>query len=188
MNVEDAVRARRSVKSFTGRPVSREAIEFLLELATLAPNHRMTEPWGFVVLGPEARRAYGQLRGEAKAKSASVEDRSAADAIVAKVVAEFEAVPLIVVFTQRRDARPDVEEEDHATVSMGIQSFLLGALSLGLGTHVKTVMDPDLPATRAALGLAGDEKVVALVHVGEPAEVRPSKPRTPASARTRWLP
>ena len=48
MDTLDAIRARRSVKDFTERPLAREELEALLELAALAPNHRMTEPWGFI--------------------------------------------------------------------------------------------------------------------------------------------
>src|SRR5690349_9094760 len=68
MDVLDAIRARRSIKRFTREPVSRAQIETLLEAATLAPNHRLTQPWRFYVLGPAARHAYGLAVGERKAR------------------------------------------------------------------------------------------------------------------------
>ena len=68
MNVLDSINARRSIKAFTDRPVSPEEIEQLLSAACQAPNHRMTEPWRFYVLGPKARRAYGEALGRRKAK------------------------------------------------------------------------------------------------------------------------
>jgi hypothetical protein len=39
----------------------------LRDAAILAPNHRLTEPWRFYVLGPEAREAYGLAVGVRKA-------------------------------------------------------------------------------------------------------------------------
>ena len=63
MDVLEAIDTRRSIKEFTGRPVTREEIERLLEAAVQSPNHRMTEPWRFYVLGREARRAYGEALG-----------------------------------------------------------------------------------------------------------------------------
>jgi len=78
MDLHEAIRARRSVRQFTPRPIGREQIEQLLDSAVQAPNHRLTQPWRFYVLGPEARRAYGTVLGSRKAKK--VEDPVAAQA------------------------------------------------------------------------------------------------------------
>ncbi len=67
MPLIDLLRQRRSVKRFTDRPVTRAEIEALLDAAILGPNHRLTEPWRFYVLGPEAREAYGLAVGVRKA-------------------------------------------------------------------------------------------------------------------------
>ena len=68
MDVFEAIAERRSVKEFTARELEREEIESLLEAVVWAPNHRLTEPWRFYVLGPDARRAYGAALGARKAK------------------------------------------------------------------------------------------------------------------------
>ncbi len=67
MNIIDFINARRSIKTFSDRPVTQEEIEQLLSAACQAPNHRMTEPWRFYVLGPQSRRAYGEALGRRKA-------------------------------------------------------------------------------------------------------------------------
>ncbi|HEX7119283.1 MAG TPA: nitroreductase [Longimicrobiales bacterium] len=186
MDVFDAIKARRSVKRFTDRPVPRGEIERLLQVATLAPNHRMTEPWGFRVLGAEAKRAYGRVLGRRKARR--VEDAEAAQAVREKVLRETAAVPAIVAVTMRLDENPEIREEDYAATYMGIQNLLLAATAIGLGTHVKTGAVMDDPELRDALAVPSDRRVVALVHLGEAAEVPPPRPRTPATERTTWLP
>ena len=50
MSVYHAIYGRRMVWSFKETDVSRMAIERMLDAAVWAPNHRMTEPWRFVVL------------------------------------------------------------------------------------------------------------------------------------------
>ncbi|MBW8770359.1 MAG: nitroreductase family protein, partial [Gemmatimonadetes bacterium] len=55
MPLTDLLSRRRSIKRFTDRPVTRDEIQTLLAAAVLVPNHRLTEPWRFYVLGPEAR-------------------------------------------------------------------------------------------------------------------------------------
>src|SRR3954447_23529588 len=54
MDVEQAIRSRRTIKAFEPQPVARETLEELLELARWAPNHNLTNPWRFRVVGPEA--------------------------------------------------------------------------------------------------------------------------------------
>ena len=68
MHVSDAIQARRSIKRFADRAISHDEIEAVLAAATLAPNHRLTQPWRFYVLGPEARYGYGLALGERKAR------------------------------------------------------------------------------------------------------------------------
>jgi Nitroreductase len=94
MRASEAIRERRSIKRFTDRPVSREAIETLLAAATLAPNHRLTQPWRFYVLGPDARYAYGLALGERKAKK--IENPDAARAMRETVAQEHRALPCMI--------------------------------------------------------------------------------------------
>ena len=56
MDVEQAIRTRRTNKVYAATPVPRETIEELLSLARWAPNHHLTNPWRFRVIGPETLR------------------------------------------------------------------------------------------------------------------------------------
>jgi nitroreductase len=188
MKTFDTIRARRSTKKFSDAPILREEVEAILELAVLAPNHRMTEPWGFVVLGPEARRRFGAIRGDRRA--GKIEDPTAAEAVRRKSIAEAVGIPLMIAFTQRLDPNEEVREEDFASVYMAIQNVLLAATAEGIGTHVKTGAILNAAETRAALGVQESERVVALVDFGrldEERERAPRKARAPAHERTRWI-
>src|SRR5579862_9326604 len=112
MRATDAIRERRSVKRFTERPISREEIEALLAAATLAPNHRLTQPWRFYVLGPEARYAYGAALGARKARK--VEDAEAARAVRENVAAAHQALPCMIAIAVVNSENPEVREEDYA--------------------------------------------------------------------------
>ena len=54
VSVYQALYRRRMAWRFTNEPVSREAVDRMLEAAVWAPNHRMTEPWRFFVLEKES--------------------------------------------------------------------------------------------------------------------------------------
>jgi nitroreductase len=186
LDTVDAIDTRRSIKNFTPRELSRSEIEKLLETVVRAPNHRMTQPWRFYVLGPRARRAYGDALGARKAKR--IEEPEAAAAVREKVAAEHEALPAMIGIAVVQADDPEVREEDYAAAFMGIQNLALAATALGLGTHIKTGAVMDDPAARHAAGIREGERLVAIINVGEPAAVPDPKPRTPAPEVTTWVP
>jgi nitroreductase len=186
MDVNQAIASRRSVRQFTDRPVGRAEIERILDAAVQAPNHRMTQPWRFYVLGPESRRAYGAVLGARKAKK--VEDPEAARAVVEKMIAAAATLPAQIAVSMTLAENPEVREEDYAATMMAVQNMLLAARAMGLGTHLKTGAVMEDPHAREALGVPDGERVVVLIDLGEPAEVPESKPRRAAAEVTRWLP
>src|SRR4051794_34496887 len=54
MQAEEAIRTRRTHKAYTPEPLDRETLDELFELARWAPNHNLTNPWRFRVVGPDA--------------------------------------------------------------------------------------------------------------------------------------
>lgn len=186
MDIFEAIRSRRSIKAFADRPVSDEAIEQLLSMAVLAPNHRMTEPWRFYVLGPEARAGYGAALGARKARR--VDDPEAAAAVLTKVEASHRDLPAMLAVSMTLDDDPEIREEDYAATYMAIENLCLAAWAMGLGTHVKSGAIMDDPRAREAVGASEGERIVATIHLGEPAEIPTPKKRRPASDFTTWVP
>jgi nitroreductase len=138
------------------------------------------------VLGPDARAAYGLALGDRKARK--LEDPAAARAMRETVAAEHRALPCMIAVAVVMTENPEIREEDYAAAMMGIQNLALAAVEMGLGTHIKTGGVMSDPAARDAAGVADGERIVAVVNVGEPADVPPPKKREPASAYTTWVP
>lgn len=186
MTVEQAIRARHSVKQFSQRPVTREDIETLLELAVQAPNHRVTEPWHFLVAGEEAKRALARVLG--RRKSSKVSDPEAARLVREKVERNTMSLPALVVVAMEQNDNPEIREEDFAAAWMAIQNIALAAVERGLGTHIKTGAVMDDPELREAWRVPGDRRVIAMLELGEPAVEPRVTEREPAASRTTWLP
>lgn len=182
MNVDEAIRSRVSVKEYTDSPVSEATIRELLELAVLAPNHRMTEPLEFRVMSDAAKRAYAEALGARKAKN--VDEREVARRIVGKVVRYNMSVPSMIAVLVHEDEDPEIREEDYATAFMAIENLCLAATARGLGTHIKTGAVMGEASLRAALAVPDDHRVAAIVFLGEPAELPDPKERTPAAELT----
>jgi nitroreductase len=174
MDIFDVISSRRSIKTFTDRPI-----------AVQAPNHRMTEPWRFYVLGPDARAGYGAALGARKAKR--VEDPEAAEAVKKKVEETHRDLPAMLAVSMTLDDNPEIREEDYAATFMAIQNLCLAACAMGLGTHVKSGGVMDDPRARAAVGVAADERIIATISLGEPAEIPSPKERRDAEELTTWV-
>jgi nitroreductase len=184
MPIPEIIELRRSIKKFTDRAVTREEIETLLDAAILAPNHRLTRPWRFYVLGPAARYAYGLALGERKARK--LPDPDAARKVRETVAAEHRALPCMIAVAVVNHENPETREEDYAAAMMAVQNIALTAVSLGLGTHIKTggVMSDD--ASRAAVGVGDTERIIAIVNVGTPAEQPGPRRSETATSFTAW--
>ena len=185
-SVLQVIRERRSQKTFTDRPVSDEDMRTLLDAAVLAPNHKLTQPWGFVVLGRLARKQYGEIKAAERVGEAA--DAAAAEQKRARIIAEIAAVPAALVVTQKLAGDAHRKREDYAAVFMAIQNILLVATSMGLSSKVHTGDVMNAQAMRELVKAEADEQIVAIIHLGEPAEEMKAKARIPASEKTRWLP
>ena len=184
MNVTDAIAQRRSIKKFHDRPLMREELEPLLEAAVLAPNHHLTQPWRFYVLGPEARRRYGLALGDRKARKLT--DPDAANAVREKTAAEHVAFPALIAVAMVVNENPETREEDYAAVMQAIANITLAAVARGLGTHMRTGAVMDDPVARAAVGVREGERIVTMLSIGVPAEMPGPKARHGAAVVTTW--
>ncbi len=67
VDVAGLAAARRTHKSFGPEPLSRDVLLELLSLARHAPNHHLTQPWRFRVLGPQALASLKEAAGPGEA-------------------------------------------------------------------------------------------------------------------------
>ena len=166
--------------------MTRAEIETLLDAAVLVPNHRLTEPWRYYVLGPDAREEYGRALGVRKARK--IEDPEASHTMRDRVAAEHRALPCMIAIALVKSDNPEIAEEDYASAMMGVQNIMLAAVELGLGAAIRTGGVMGDSAARAAAGVGENERIVAIVNVGEPAETPGGPKKRPASELTKWVP
>ena len=149
MDLEEAIRTRRTHKAFAPEPVDPAVLGDLFELARWAPNHHLTNPWRFRVLGPEA---LARLKEAAGPESAPKLDRA----------------PTLVAVSAVLAGDPVGDEEDLIAASLAAYIVLLGAHGRGLAGYWRSVPVLDSPAGRAAVALPADETPIGLLHLGEP--------------------
>jgi nitroreductase len=159
--VEAAVRERRTHKAFGNRPVAPDVLRELFELARWAPNHHLTNPWRFRVLGPAARERLKLAAEEAKPGSGSKLDRA----------------PTLIVASAKQSGDAAQDREDLLATAVAAYIVLLGAHARGLAGYWRTLPALDQPAGREAVGLPADETPIGLLHLGEPRQEQRQPPR-----------
>ncbi len=170
MELEHAIRTRRTHKAYLPEPLDHETLDELFELARWAPNHNLTNPWRFRVLGPGALERLKEVSG---------------DPIAA---AKLNRAPTLVAVSATQSGDPVMDEEDVLAAATAAYVVLLAAHARGLAGYWRTPGVLRTPDGRAAVGMEDDELFVALIHLGRArAEKQPPERLGPADF-VRYLP
>ena len=168
MNLGALAAARRTHKAFGSDPVRRETLVELLELARLAPNHHLTQPWRFRVLGPDTLARLKEVAGPAEAL-------------------KLDRAPTLVVVSAVLTGDLVQDEEDICATAAATMLVLLGATERGLASYWRTPSVLRTARGREALGIARGERVLGLLHLGPPEREPAAREREPVEAYVEFL-
>jgi nitroreductase len=168
MDVETAIRSRRTHKAYAPEHVERRTLEELLDLARWAPNHNLTNPWRFRVIGPGSLE---RLKEAAGPESGAKLDRA----------------PTLVVCSCALSGDQLQDEEDLHATAAAAYIVLLAAHARGLAGYWRTPEVLRTPEGRAAVGLPEGERFVGLLHLGRPVQEQRTPERAPAEQVVEFL-
>ncbi len=168
MDVEKAIRTRRTHKAFRPEPVPREQLDELLELARWAPNHHLTNPWRFRVLGPGALARLKEAAGP-------------------EAAAKLDRAPTLIAATAVASDDPVQDQEDQNATACAVYAVLLAAHARGLAGYWRTPGVLRTPEGLAALGVRSHEHFVALIHLGWPRQDKEPPERLAPAEVTSYL-
>jgi nitroreductase len=171
MDVDEAIRSRRTHKAYGAEPVDDETLAELFELARWAPNHHLTNPWRFRVLGPKTL---------ARLKEAADADKPGSGA-------KLDRAPTLVVVSAILAGDEVENEEDLLAAGCAAYALLLAAHARGLANYWRTPAVLRTDAGRAALGLGPDERAIGLIHLGPKRQEQPAPERAPVQDVVRHL-
>jgi nitroreductase len=173
MDVEKAIRTRRTHKAYGPREVPRSELLELLELARWAPNHNLTNPWRFRVLGARTRERLVEL-AEREQPGAGVKLRRAPTLVAASAVLGGDD--------------PVQDREDLFAAAVACYLVLLGAHARGLAGYWRTVPLLEGREARELLSIPPQEPVLGLLYLGDPVQEQRPPERAPVDGYVSWLP
>lgn len=179
MELREAIMNRRSIRSFKKEEVDVSTIEELLEIARYAPNHKMTQPWRFVVLD---RHDQAPLQHLIKSKKALKKGKPVPEE---EPIADDAPSHMLAVIMNVNE-KEKVYRDDYGAVSSLIQNFSLLAWEQGIGVVWKTPGFMQDEEMKQLLDIGEGEELVGLLHIGYPAVVPKMKERDPLDSKLRY--
>jgi nitroreductase len=168
MEVEEAIRTRRTHKAYRPEPVDRGRLEEILDLARWAPNHHLTNPWRFRVIGPEALERLKRAAGP-------------------EAAAKLDRAPTLVVVSCALTGDPIQDEEDTYAAACAAYIVLLAGHAHGLATYWRTPEVLRGKEGSAAVGMGENERFIGLIHLGTPVQEQQPPERLPADQVVEFL-
>ncbi|WP_071392918.1 nitroreductase family protein [Bacillus tuaregi] len=161
MEILDIIHSRRNIKSFKSNPISMEQINKWLEAGTMAPNHRLTEPWEVYVVGAETREKLNHKTN-------------------------FWNAPIVLAVLSKQGATEVETYENILATACFVQNFNLAAWAEGVGTFWSSMGNNQ--QKRDILGIPDGYDVIGVFGVGYPEEISQPKERKPIQEKIKILP
>jgi nitroreductase len=192
METLQAIAARRSIRKFTGQAVTRETVEAVLQAAIQAPSGKNRQPWRFVVVAGDEKRAQMIRVMRAGIEDTKARGMDTGTAIMTARVMEGAPVTVFVFnpggqdpWTRHSAPQTFLEAVDTQSIGAAIQNMLLAAQDMGLGTLWMCDVWAAYEQLAGWLGESG--QLVAGVAMGYPDEQPPARPRRPPAEVVRWF-
>jgi nitroreductase len=176
-------RRSRPAKTLTTPVPDRGIVETLLTAAARTPDHGKLEPWRFIVLEKPALQRLAEL----------VNTRGAALALdqeqITKAHAQYGNADLVVAVISTPKPSPKIPQIEQVYSAGAVCLALVNAaLAAGWGANwLSGWASHDRTFVAEGLGLASDETVAGLIHIGTETSAPPERPRPDLDMITTWV-
>lgn len=187
LDIKQAILDRRSIRSYQDRPIPREMIEELLELAIKAPSGKNRQPWRFVILESQKKDMLVTIMTD-KIHSRKQQglDIGSCETSIGAIQ---QASSVILVFNAFSNFEKDYNHyrllTDTQSIGAAIQTMILAAQDLGLGTL--WICDIFYSEGEICSWLERNDELIAAVAIGYPNQYPYARPRKSWTEVTEWL-
>ena len=173
LSVTEAIQSRRTIFNFKLKKPAREEIEEVLAFGIWAPNHRLTEPWRFTIIGEKKKLIlagrYREIQIEKVIEHANEQQQTS---VGQKGYDKFMSKPVIVAVSYIKSGNNFEQREDYAATCCAIQNIQLAAWSHGIGMQWSTGPITREKETHTLIGINyEEEEIIGFLYTGYPAEI-----------------
>ena len=162
MEIEQAIRKRRTIQSFFETRVPKEIIESSIDAANQAPCHGLTFPWRFTSIGRNKRELLLELQLKIKFGEKQIDDKN-----IERTRAKILNPSHLLIASQLTTNNQVQAREDYAACACAIQNLSLSLIANGVGSKWSTgKITTDMRTYEIAEINPNEEEIIGFVWVG----------------------
>ncbi len=169
-SISALIRHRRTIKPASmdaSRPVDRDLLLTLLENATWAPTHGVTEPWRFKVYEGDARQELAAAMQRIY-REVTPPEEFREDKLIKMSENPLLAPTVIVAWMERSVGHKVPALEEIEAVACALQNLLLSASAVELGSFWSSPPLLESQAFKDWLGMHAEDRCLGLLYLGWP--------------------
>ncbi len=194
-NIEEVnkiIRGRRSmfIAQFKENDLIDDSIiEEILENATWAPTHKLTQPWRFIVYTGAGLKTFGNYQAEMYKMRAEKNGTPFLEATYQKFIENPQKASHMIAIIMKRTENSGIPVmEEIAAVAMAVQNMYLTACAHGLAAYWGTGGPTFWQEAREDFGLEGEDMLMGFFYIAKPAtENWPVGKREPIAEKVGWI-
>lgn len=185
---DQLIRARRSVfpKDYTGQAVPDEVVSQILENARWAPNHKLTEPWRFVVFTGDGLKKLAEFQSECYKQVTTNNGTFKEERYQALLTKPMQSSHIISVGMKRDLIKGIPEIEEIGVVFCAVENMYLTATAYGVGSYLSTGGITHFEEAKVFFDLGKDDRLLGFFHLGMPRQW-PESRRTSLENKVKWV-
>lgn len=187
--INQIIKSRRSIfpKDYTGESVDDSIVQQMLENANWAPTHKFTEPWRFIVYSGEGRKKLAELQAAVYKLKTEADGTFKEERYQNLLIKPFESSHIILVYMKRDEKKSVPEIEEMGAVFCAIENMYFTATAYGIGCYLSTGGVTYFEESKAAFGLASEDRILGFVHIGTPKQFNQVSRRNPIEEKVTWV-
>lgn len=186
--ITNLIKERRSIfpANYTGEIIDDRLIEMILENATWAPTHGLTEPWHFVVFKGKGLQKLGEFQANLYKELGKEEfDQKKYE----KLLQNPQLCSHVIAIGVKTGANPKIPlTEEIEAVACAVQNMHLTATAMEIGAYWGSGGVTYYEEAKAFFGLEEKDVLLGFFFLGVPKDKNFTTPkRTPFALKTTWV-
>ena len=187
--INELMLKRRSLfpAGYTSEKIDEQIIRTILENATLAPTHKMTQPWRFTVFVNEGIARLAEFQSECYKAVTSVNGTFREERFSGLKTKPFQSACIIAIGVKRDETNSVPEIEEIGAVFCAVENMYLTAAAYEIGCYLSTGGITYFEEAKSFFGLGPHDRLIGFLHLGIPKTWPPARTRKPVDEVSRWV-
>ena len=187
--INQLIRQRRSIfpRDYTSERVDDAIVKQILFNATWAPNHKMTQPWRFMVFTGEGLKKLAEFQGACYKQVSTAKGKFEEDKYQGMLTKPMQSSHIISIGMKRDEKKSVPELEEIGAVYCAVENMYLTATAYGVGAYLSTGGITFYEEAKPFFNLGAEDKLLGFFHIGKTNYTPPDSKRKDVNDVSVWV-